>query len=147
MKVFVYTFYIFLLLYKFCVFTAIRTSTKINGTYHLLEAERGVQTKIFQFAEHNDAKLLLIAACKQCMPGSYTYQKEASEELGRAVFYNPTGLYIFQYDVESFVMIMIDPKAENWTDFYFSNFYNKHKSKVTSMNKEKIKEFIIKISE
>ena len=124
-----------------------KPTASINGTYHLLEAERGVTTKLFEFGEHNGTPLLLIASCKQCMPGSYTYQKEASEELGRAVFYNSTGLYIFQYDVESFVMIMIDPKAENWTDFYFSNFYSKRKSKATSMNKEKIKEFIIKISD
>jgi hypothetical protein len=118
----------------------------INGTYHLLEAERGVGTKIFEYGQHNDTKLLLIAACKQCMPGTYTYKKDASEELDRAVFFNTTGLYIFQYDNESFVMIMINPKAENWTDFYYSNFYSKSKSKVQNMSKEKIKEFIIKIS-
>ncbi|MBC8753916.1 hypothetical protein H2O64_04490 [Kordia sp. YSTF-M3] len=118
----------------------------INGTYHLLEAERGVNTKYFEFGEHNAVKLLLIAACKQCVPGSYKYQKEASEELGIAVFYNATGLYVFQYDEESFVMIMIHPKAESWTDFYFSNFYSKNKSKVVVMSKEKIKAFIIKIS-
>jgi hypothetical protein len=121
-------------------------TASINGTYHLLEAERGVTTKLFEFGEHNGEPLLLIAACKQCIPGSYTQQKEASEELGRAVFYNTAGLYVFQYDVESFVMIMIDPKAENWTDFYFSNFYSKNKLKVAGMSKEKIKEFIIKIS-
>lgn len=121
-------------------------TTAINGTYHLLEAERGVRTKIFEYGQHNEAKLLLIAACKQCMPGTYTYQKDASEELDRAVFFNTTGLYVFQYDNESFVMIMINLKAENWTDFYYSNFYSKSKSKVQNMSKEKIKEFIIKIS-
>lgn len=121
-------------------------TASINGTYHLLEAERGVSTKKFEYAQNNNTKLLLIAACKQCMPGTYTYKKDASEELDRAVFYNTTGLYVFQYDEESFVMIMINPKAENWTDFYYSNFYSKSKPKVANMSKEKIKKFIIKIS-
>lgn len=67
-------------------------SQEINGIYFLMEAERGVQAKIFEYGQYNDAKLLLIASCKQCMPGTYTYQKEASEELDRAVFYNSTGL-------------------------------------------------------
>jgi len=122
-------------------------SDKINGTYHLLESERGTKTKLFEYGQHNDAKLLLIAACKQCMPGTYTYQKEPSEELGRAVFYNSMGLYVFQYDDESFVMIMLNVTEDvEWTDFYFSNFYSKNKAKVQTMSKEKIKEFIINIS-
>lgn len=123
-------------------------SKAINGTYHLLEAERGVKTKIFEYGEHNATKLLLIAACKQCIPGTYTYQKDASEELGRAVFYNSSGLYVFQYDDESFVMIMLNVTEDvEWTDFYFSNFYSKNKAKVKAMSKEKIKAFILKISE
>jgi hypothetical protein len=80
------------------------------------------------------------------MPAVYTYKAEESKELDRLVFYNSTGLYLFQYDEESFVMIMINPKAEHWTDFYFSNFYSKNKSKVASMSKEKIKKFMTKIS-
>ncbi|AXG71439.1 hypothetical protein KORDIASMS9_03696 [Kordia sp. SMS9] len=120
---------------------------KINGTYYVLEAERGANTKIFEYGQHNNAKLLLIAACKQCIPGTYTYQKEASEELQRAVFYNSTGLYVFQYDDESFVMIMLNASEDaEWTDFYFSNFYSKNKAKVKNMSKEKIKKFILKIS-
>jgi hypothetical protein len=40
-------------------------------------------------------------------------------------------------------------KKENveWTDFTFSNFYSKNKVKVAEMNKQKIKEFILKVSE
>lgn len=121
---------------------------KINGIYHLLEAERGVKTNVFQYATHNGTQLLLIAPCKRCMPGTYTYQKEPSEELGRAVFYNSSGFHVFQYDEESFVIIMLNvtTKDAEWTDFYFSNFYSKNKAKVKSMSKEKIKEFIVEIS-
>ena len=118
----------------------------INGTYHLLEAERGVETKLFEFGEHNGVKLLAIAACEKCMPAVYTYKADESKELGRTVFFNATGLYVFRYDEESFVMIMIDPNADVWTDFYFSNFYSKNKIKVDSMSKQKLKDFIIKIS-
>ncbi|GAB5565851.1 MAG: hypothetical protein Wins2KO_29140 [Winogradskyella sp.] len=144
---------IFIINFSLCLFSlafhaqSAKPSKEINGSYHLMEAERGVQTKIFEYGQHNDAKLLLIAPCKQCMPGTYTYQKEASEELDRAVFYNSTGLYVFQYDDESFVMIMLNVTQDvDWTDFYFSNFYSKNKSKVKAMSKDKIKAFILSIS-
>ncbi|WP_407557324.1 hypothetical protein [Winogradskyella sp. 4-2091] len=118
-----------------------------NGTYYLLEAERGADTKMFEFGEHNGVQLLAVAACAKCMPGVYRYQEEDSKEVGVAIFYNKLGLYMIAYDDESFVMVMPSIKeGEDWTDFTFSNFYSKSKSKVDAMSKEKIKTYILKLS-
>ena len=123
-------------------------STAINGTYHLLEAERGMnngqtKTKIFEYAEHNGKKLLAISACEKCMPAIYSYQEADSKDLETLVFYNAMGLYVFAYDHESFVMIMPSPDSpEDWTNFAFSNFYSKSEAKVSAMTKDKIKLFV-----
>lgn len=133
---------------QFSLSQNVKPTSDINGTYHLLEAERGVKTKFFEFGEHNGVQLLAIAACQKCIPGVYTYQKEDSESIDRLVFFNKAGLHIINYDDESFVMIMLNPNAEgDWTDFYFSNFYSKNKAKVAAMSKEKIKNFIVSLED
>ena len=125
----------------------------INGTYHLLEGERGIgnkqtKTKIFQYGLFGKTKVLAIAACGKCMPAIYKYKKEESEALGFPFFYNDIGLFMITYDSESFVMVMPSNKEDaDWSDFSFSNFYSKNKAKVAAMTQKKIKEFIISISE
>ncbi|PHR71364.1 MAG: hypothetical protein COA67_06570 [Lutibacter sp.] len=123
----------------------------INGTYHLLEAERGVgnkqtQTKIFQYGLFGDTKVLAIAACGKCMPAIYTYKEAESKELGIHFFYNDIGLFVITYDNESFVMLKLSNKESvDFTDFSFSNFYSKNKTKVDAMTQQKIKEYILSI--
>ena len=125
----------------------------INGTYHLLEGERGIgnkqtKTKIFQYGLLGDKKVLAVAACGKCMPAIYTYQAEESKLLALPVFFNDIGLFVIAYDAESFVMIKLSNNADtDWTDFSFSNFYSKNKAKVNKMTQQKIKEYIIKISD
>ncbi len=125
----------------------------INGTYHLLEAERGIgnkqtKTKIFQYGLFGNDKVLAIAACEKCMPAIYKYQKKESEAFGSPFFFNDSGLFMITYDSESFVMVMPSSKENaDFTDFAFSNFYSKNKAKVAAMTQEKIKEYIIEISE
>ena len=125
----------------------------INGTYHLLEAERGVgnkptKTKLIQFGMFGNDKVLAIAACAKCMPAIYKYQEAESKELGIPVFYNDIGLFVITYDNESFVMVKpADKNSEDWTDFSYSNFFSKNKVKVAAMTQQKIKAFIVKISE
>ncbi|NMH88528.1 hypothetical protein [Flavivirga algicola] len=122
----------------------------INGTYHLLFAEQGseTKTKLFQFGENNGVKLLAIAACEKCIPAIYTYQPEASKKLGVRVFLNNLGLYVIGYDEESFIIVLVKNKLGNgvWNDFSFSNFYSKNKGLVKSMTKEKIKAYAISLS-
>lgn len=45
-------------------------------------------------------------------------------------------------------MMMPGRKVDaDWTDFSYSNFYSKSKVKVAAMTQQKIKEYIIQISE
>lgn len=129
------------------------TPEAINGTYHLFMEERGVsgptKTKLIQFGENNGTKLLAIAACEKCMPAIYTYQEAESEQIGIPVFFNSTGLYVFGYDTDSFVTVMVTSKLgdKTWANFAFSNFYSKSKSKVETITKSKIEAYAIKLSQ
>jgi hypothetical protein len=123
----------------------------INGTYHLLEGERGIgnkptKTKLFQYGLLGDTKVLAVATCEKCMPAIYKYKEEYSKELGVPVFFNDYGLFLITYDTESFVMIMhANKEGADWTDFSFSNFYSKNNAKVNTMTQQKIKEYIINL--
>jgi len=125
----------------------------LNGTYHLLEAERAggnkqTKTKIFEYGKFGDDNVLAVAACANCMPAIYKYKEEYSKDLKTAVFYNDIGLFLIAYDKESFIMMMPSKKeGADWADFAFSNFYSKSQVKVAAMSQQKIKEHIIKISE
>ena len=125
----------------------------LNGTYHLLEAERAEGnkqslTKIFQYGKWGEDNVLAVAACTKCMPAIYKYKEEYSKDLKTAVFYNDIGLYLIAYDKESFVMMMPSKKeGAEWTDFSHSNFYSKSQVKVAAMSQQKIKEYILNISE
>ena len=146
--------YFIVLLTPYLLFSQREIPTEaINGTYHLLEAERAggnkkTLTKIFQYGKLGEDNVLAIAACAKCMPAIYKYKKEESEALGFPFFYNDIGLFMITYDSESFIMVMPSNKENaDWTDFSFSNFYSKNKAKVAAMSQQKIKEYIIKISE
>jgi len=125
----------------------------LNGTYHLLDAERAggnkqTKTKIFQYGKFGEDNVLAVAACAKCMPAIYKYKEEYSNDLKTAVFFNDIGLYLIAYDKESFIMMMPSKKeGADWADFAFSNFYSKSQVKVAAMSQQKIKEYIIKISE
>ena len=128
------------------------TPETVNGTYHLFMEERGVsgptKTKLIQFGENNGTKLLAIAACEKCMPAIYTYQEKDSKRLGVSVFFNSTGLYVFEYDADSFVIVMATSKLGDspWSKFAFSNLYSKTKSKANSITKTEIEAYAIKLS-
>jgi len=125
----------------------------LNGTYHLLETERAggnkqTKTKIFEYGKFGGDNVLAVAACAKCMPAIYKYKKEFSNDLKTTVFYNNIGLFLIGFDKESFIMMMPSKKeGAEWTDFAYSNFYSKSQTKVTAMSQQKIKEYIIKISE
>ena len=125
----------------------------LNGTYHLLEAERAggnkqTKIKIFEYGKFRDDNVIAVAACQKCMPAIYKYKEEYSKDLKTAVFYNDIGLFLIAYDKESFIMMMPSKKeGAEWADFAFSNFYSKNKAKVAAMSQQQIKAYIIKISE
>ncbi len=150
MKYILYTLFLFIV-NTVCAQQEITPET-VNETYHLFMEERGVsgptKTKFIEFGENNGTKLLAIAACEKCMPAIYTYQENDSKRLGVSVFFNSTGLYVFQYDMDSFVIVMATSKLGDsaWSKFAFSNFYSKTKSKADSITKAEIEAYAIKLS-
>ncbi len=126
----------------------------MNGTYQLLVAERGAanggttKKKLIQFGENNGTKLLAIAACEKCMPAVYTYQEEDSKRLNIPVFFNSSGLYVFGYDEDSLVAVLVTSKLGDgeWAGFSFSNFYSKSETKAKTMTKEKVETYAISLS-
>ena len=93
-----------------------------------------------QYVERNGAKMLASSACDKCTPAVYTYQAEPSEALGIAVFFNSFGIYMIQYDADSFVSVVPDKALGRgvFGNITYSNFYSKDQSKVTGMTAEKI---------
>jgi hypothetical protein len=145
--------YLIVLLTPCMIFAQNENPTEaLNGTYHLLDAERAggnkqTNTKIFEYGKFGDDNVLAVAACVNCMPAIYKYKEEFSTDLKTAVFFNDIGLYLIAYDKESFIMMPSKKEGAEWTDFAFSNFYSKNKAKVAAMSQQKIKEYMIKISE
>ena len=142
--------YLIVLLMPYLLFSQNEQPTEaINGTYHLMDSERGIgskqtKTKLFQYGSWGEEKVLVVAACERCSPAMYKYQKEESEAMGVPVFYNAIGLYMITYDNESFVMMVpANKKSKDWTDFTYSNFYSKNITKAEAMTKQKIIEFIM----
>ena len=142
--------YIFILL--FCSLgtlyaQSIAPSKSIDGAYTTLFEERGVSgasnNKLIQLVENNGTQMLAVATCEQCFPAVYTYNKELSEQFGKAIFNNNMGFYAISYDSESFAIVMLSTTADE--NFSYYNFYSKSKSKVSAMTTEKIDAYSIKL--
>lgn len=124
--------------------------SSIDGTYQLLNPERSpkggtTQEMLLQFAERNGTKMLVTAACSNCTPAVYTYQPEPSKALGLSVFFNSFGIYMIQYDENSFVSAIPDKALGKGviSKLSYSNFYSKDKSKVDGLDSSKIAEYVI----
>ena len=118
--------------------------SRFNGIYTVMEIERdGARTKVFEFGNVQGKNVLAVAACAQCVPAIYTHQAQDSKDLGVPVYFNNIGLYMINYDDDSFVMVMYGSNANgNWSDYSFANFYSKNPEKTTKMNKEKIAQYV-----
>lgn len=124
--------------------------SSIDGTYQLLNPERspkGGTTKelLLQFAERNGTKMLVTAACSNCTPVVYTYQPEPSKTLGISVFFNSFGIYMIQYDENSFISAIPDKALGKGviSKLSYSNFYSKDNGKVGEMDASKMAEYVI----
>jgi len=125
----------------FCVFThaivqSQTLSNSIDGAYTALFAERGSKDKLIQLSENRGIQMLAIAACEQCLPMIFTYNKELSHKIDNAVFNNNVGYYVYSYDEQSFIIFMVSGQAGQ--DFMFINFYSKNPSKVATMTRKKL---------
>jgi len=122
--------------------------------YYLLEAERSpkggtTKTIILEEGDNKGTKVMVIAACKSgCVPAIYTYQSEPSKTLGKKIYFNTAGIYIMQYDENSFVSVMPTKQLGKapFDKFVFSNFYSKDAKKVKTITKAKAEAYAIRIS-
>ena len=129
-----------------------------KGTYHLLEAERlpaGGTTKTLAITvdkyPNTEEKVLVITACpKGCASGVYNYKEELSTELGINVYFISAGIYVMQYDDNSYVSVMPSQKevlgVMPFNKFAFTNFYSTDALKVKGMTKVKAEAYAVKMS-
>lgn len=125
-----------------------------KATYHLLEAERSpkggtTNTIILEKGDNNGTKILVIAACESgCTPAMYTYQDEPSKTLGIKVYFTTAGIYVMQYDDNSWVSVMPDKQLGKapFDKLMFSNFYSTDVAKVKGMTKAKAEAYAIEMS-
>ena len=122
--------------------SATNPSSSGGTTYYLLEAERGKTKVQLEEGENNGTKIVAING------GMYTYQDEPSTTLGIKVYFNTAGLYVLQYDDNSWVSVMPTKQLGKgvWDKFGFSNFYSADAAKVKGMTKAKAEAYAIKMS-
>jgi hypothetical protein len=130
-------------------------SAKSSATkYTILEAERSpaggtTKTLLIEEGENNGKQLMIIKACASgCTPAMYTFQDEPSKTLGKKIYFTTAGLYVMEYDENSFVSIMPDKQLGKapFGKIMFSNFYSKDASKVNTMTKAKAEAYAIDLS-
>ncbi len=116
------------------------TPQAVNGVYQLAIPERSAagqtQKLKVEFGELNGQKMLATSACARCPGAGYKMQDEASKELGRPVFYNSMGIYIFAYDENTFVAVMADgPLGKKvWSTLSYANVYSKQGTPTISLD-------------
>jgi hypothetical protein len=120
---------------------------KIKGIYHLGTPERGKNQVQIDFGQMGN-KVVLAVACKNCPPATYDFLKEESTTLGVATFFNAMGLYVFQYDADSWIVVQPDGVLgrQVWTKIGHANIYSKDKNKTTSVSREQIESFAMSLS-
>lgn len=119
------------LLAAFASQALVLTPEKVNGIYQLATPERSAagQTQKLQveFGEMNGQKIMATQACPRCPAAGYKMLEEASNELGRPVFFNSMGIYIIAYDENTFVSVMADGQLGKkvWSKITYANVYSK----------------------
>ncbi|MCW9000710.1 MAG: hypothetical protein OQK04_18510, partial [Kangiellaceae bacterium] len=120
---------------------------KIKGSYHLGTPERGKIQVEMDFGNMGN-KVVLAVGCKGCPTATYSFLKEESSTLGVATFFNSIGLYVFQYDDESWVVVQPDGQLGRkiWSKIGHANVYSKSPAKAKSISRSQIEKFAIGLS-
>jgi hypothetical protein len=128
------------LLMVFAAQALVLTPEKVNGIYLLAIPERSAagQTKKLQveYGDMNGQKVLVTKACPRCPAAGYKLQDEATNELGRPVFFNSMGIYIIAYDENTFVSVMADAELgkKAWSTITYANVYSKQDTATISLD-------------
>ena len=119
----------------------------VNGIYQLAIPERSAggptQNLQVEYGEMNGQKMMATQACPRCPAAGYKLQDDASNELGRPVFFNAMGIYLIAYDENTFVSVMADAPLgkEAWSKIVYANVYSKQGTPTISL--EEGKEFVL----
>lgn len=119
------------------------SSAKSATTYHLMEAQRGKTTAQLEEGELNGLKVIAING------GMFTLQDEPSATLGKKIYYTTAGIYVMQYDDNSWVSVMPTNELlgqDVFDKFGYSNFYSADASKAKGMTKVKAEAYAIELS-
>jgi hypothetical protein len=119
------------------------SSAKSATTYHLMEAQRGKTTVQLEEGELNGLKVIAING------GMFTLQDEPSATLGKKIYYTTAGIYVMQYDDNSWVSVMPTNELlgqDVFDKFGYSNFYSADASKAKGMTKVKAEAYAIELS-
>lgn len=119
----------------------------VNGVYTLAQPERsaaGMTDKLnLEYGEFQGSMVLVAASCPRCPPAGYRLLETETKELGRPVFFNSSGLYVFAYDGNTFVTAFPDGKLGKavWQNLSYANVYSKQGTATISL--EEGKQFVI----
>ena len=123
------------------------TPEAVKGVYHLGIPERGQQQVEIAYGDMKGKTVIAVAPCKRCPPAVYSYLKKESRILGIPVF-TTNGLYLFQYDDNSFVVVQPDVALgeKTWLKISHANIYSKNEAKAKPLSRKQIEQFAIKSS-
>ncbi len=140
-------FFLTTILISFAFSQATLSKDATNGTYHFGTPERGKTSAEIQITEYNGQTVLAVQADKRMQPAVYTYLAEESKTLGRAIF-TTSGLYLIQYNDESFVLLQPDGVLGRkvWQRFGYTNIYSKNAQTAKTISKAAIEAFAKKLS-
>ncbi len=123
------------------------TPESVKGIYHLGVPERGQQQVEIVYGDMKGKAVIAVAPCERCPPAVYSYLKKESGILGIPAF-TTNGLYLFQYNDNSFVVAQPDVTLGEraWSKFKHTNIYSKDKATANSLSRSQIAQFAINIS-
>lgn len=136
------------------LFTAhLSAANIVDGMYQTLNAERGrngqpTNKMYIQKGELNNQQVIAMAGCNPgCTSIVYTYQKEPSATLGKDVYFSRAGIYLFQYDENTWVSTIPDARlgTKPWSSLRFINVFGREGQGI-ALNQQEATQFALKQS-
>ena len=140
--------FLFTLLFSTTVLQATEiTPESVKGIYHLGIPERGQQQVEIAYGDMKGKTVIAVAPCERCPPAVYSYLKRESRILDIPVF-TTNGLYLFQYDNDSFVIVQPDSAlgSKTWSKIDHANIYSKNIATAKSVSRDQIESFVTSLS-